>query len=281
MKKLRIYQITEGYCYNSDTLFLWDFLRPYLRANAKVLDIGSGSGILGLLCARDCNIKLFGIERQREYVLLSVKNALSNDISACFLAGSCELFLDKTSIESFCIDYNTERTKLYSLKGSLATQSLWQSFDMVVSNPPFYDSSLHSQNRLKAEARQSSFLPLENLLESTRKILKPNGKMFFCYPSSNLATLMLLLMQYGLSVDSVRFVYPRLDKEATLALIYAKKNSNSKKCNTQIHVLPPLITHIGHNQKDNSQEVQNIYSRASTCSIKVNWSDIIWEKLLD
>ena len=48
-KLLRIYQITQGYCYNSDSLFLWNFIMPHLHNGDKVLEIGSGSGIIGLL----------------------------------------------------------------------------------------------------------------------------------------------------------------------------------------------------------------------------------------
>lgn len=295
-KKLRIYQISEGYCYNSDTLFLWDFLRTYLRSNARVLDIGSGSGILGLLCARESRIKLFGIEKQKEYVLLSTKNALINQLEACFIFGECELLLSKTNMESFSINRsigldniikNNAKPRLksdeYILSSqSISTKCLWQSFDVVISNPPFYNSCMtHSQNRLKAEARQNNFLPLDMLLSCANRMLKPNGRLFFCYSALNLSLLMTLIVEHGLSVNSMRFVFSRLDRDATLVLIYARKFSMVKKNNTQVHILPPLITHVGPNQKDNSNEVIDIYSRADTYSIKVNWNDVIWDKLLD
>lgn len=294
LKRLSIYQISEGYCYNSDTLFLWDFLRKYLRTNIKVLDIGSGSGILGLLCARESRIRLFGIERQREYFLLSTKNALINRLEACFILGECELLLNEANMESFSVKrsiglYDIAKDNVQSrfnnneyivLNENVSTRYLWQNFDIVISNPPFYDSCItHSQDRLKSEARQNNFLPLDMLLACASRVLKPNGRLFFCYSALNLSLIMALIVEHGLVIDSMRFVYPRLDRDATLVLIYARK-SRATKNNTQVHICPPLITHIGTNQKDNSSEVLDIYSRATTYSIKVNLRDVLWDRLL-
>lgn len=49
---LRIYQLTNGYAYNSDSFFLVDFAKQWLKAKHTILDLGSGSGVVGLLCAR-------------------------------------------------------------------------------------------------------------------------------------------------------------------------------------------------------------------------------------
>ena len=52
-----LYQPTNGYCYNSDTHFLYNFivenLKKYKNIKGELLDIGSGSGILGLLVAKN------------------------------------------------------------------------------------------------------------------------------------------------------------------------------------------------------------------------------------
>ena len=51
---MKLYQSASGYRYNSDSLFLYDFILNY--ANFKggaLLDVGCGCGILGLLLARD------------------------------------------------------------------------------------------------------------------------------------------------------------------------------------------------------------------------------------
>ena len=47
-----LYQPESGYCYNSDSLFLYDFVNK-LNPKGDMLDVGAGCGIVGLLCARD------------------------------------------------------------------------------------------------------------------------------------------------------------------------------------------------------------------------------------
>ena len=113
-----IYQPEKGYRYNSDTLFLYDFISK-LRLKGKVLDIGSGSGILGILLKRDfTQIELHSIEKQTLFHHLTIKNSEVNRIENNNLHID---FLDTTFL---------------------------QQFDFIVSNPPFYSSSvIQSKNQ--------------------------------------------------------------------------------------------------------------------------------------
>ena len=51
MGELELYQLENGYRYNSDTLFLYDFIADKIRGES--LAVGCGCGVLGLLVARD------------------------------------------------------------------------------------------------------------------------------------------------------------------------------------------------------------------------------------
>ena len=47
-------QLKSGYRYNSDTLVLYDFISSSLKNfSGRILDVGAGCGILGLLLKRD------------------------------------------------------------------------------------------------------------------------------------------------------------------------------------------------------------------------------------
>jgi tRNA1(Val) A37 N6-methylase TrmN6 len=59
----------------------------------------------------------------------------------------------------------------------------------------------------------------------------------------------------------MQFVHPKVSKDATLVLVYARKNSKSLT-----KILSPLIVFDG---KDFTEEVQDIYKVSSTHSIKV------------
>ncbi|WP_301009284.1 hypothetical protein [Helicobacter sp. UBA3407] len=91
-------------------------------------------------------------------------------------------------------------------------------------------------------------------------LLKPTGEFIFCYDAKAIFHLFCVLHSYKIRPICLRFVYPKLDKSATLVLCRCKKNSKS-----QCKILPPLITHIDLNF---TQEVLEIYKKAKTWSIK-------------
>lgn len=266
---MKIYQIADGYCYNSDSLFLWNFSLPYIKKHAKVLEIGSGSGIIGMLCARDKDIILCQIEKQKEYALLNIKNAQINNIDTNVFCVDCkELFISKNVIEQL-----KNITKNNTNNSNIQNNSM-QYFDVIISNPPFYAKrTLPSLNTFKEQATQGYNLPLEVILQTAHKLLKPNARLIFCYTPYMFSDTFYLLKNFNFSIETIRFVHPRVNKNATLVLICAKKSND-----TQTLILPPLITHDGKRQQDNTQEVKDIYNNAKTHSIKILIKDILWNE---
>ncbi len=63
---MTFYQYKDGYRYNSDTVFLYNFISQE-KLKGKLLDVGSGCGILGLLLKRDfSDIELYQIDIQEK-----------------------------------------------------------------------------------------------------------------------------------------------------------------------------------------------------------------------
>ncbi|MDA3968690.1 tRNA1(Val) (adenine(37)-N6)-methyltransferase [Helicobacter ibis] len=228
----QIYQPKNGYCYNSDTLFLYDFALKFLKKDSYVLDVGAGCGILGILCARDISISLSSIEKNKNAFLLCANNFRINKISANCILGD---FLEYDFLES--------------------------RFDFIISNPPFYHSNvIKSENEWIYMARYSENLPLLSMIEKINSILKPNGEFVFCYDSKALCDVLTSLKRYKINPIEIRFVYPSSSKDSTIFLCRAKKNSKS-----QSKILPPLFT---HDNGEFSMEVKEIYKKANTWSIK-------------
>ncbi len=233
-----LYQPKDGYCYNSDTHFLFNFicesLKNFKNIKGELLDIGSGSGVLGLLVARDFfKLNLNQCEIQEVFQFLSQKNSNINKISSKLYRGS---FLD--------VDFDKE-------------------FEICVSNPPFYHSNvIKSENECLKIARYNNSLPLNDFIKKVSKVLKSGGKFFFCYDAKQLSEIIIALKEYRLNLEALQFVHPNKDKDASLVMVYARKNSKSLT-----KVLHPLI--VFENSEEFSQNVQNIYNLCATHSLKV------------
>ena len=234
-----LYQPINGYCYNSDTHFLYNFvyenLKKYRNIRGELLDIGSGSGILGLLLAREyTKLNLNQCEIQEVFQFFSSKNAQTNKLNATLYKGSFEK-----------VEFDKR-------------------FDICVSNPPFYHSDvIKSENESLRIARYNDSLPLEQFIKKVSTVLSSEGKFFFCYDAKQVSEILILLNKYKFNLEALQFVHPKVSKDATLILVYAKKNSKSLT-----KIFNPLI--VFENNNDFTQEVQNIYDKSATYSIKVS-----------
>lgn len=234
-----LYQPKDGYCYNSDTHFLYNFicsnLAKFKNVKGELLDIGSGSGILGLLVSREYEkLSLNQCEIQEVFQFFSQKNAFCNKLDA------------------------------QMHKGSFLEMNFEKKFDICVSNPPFYHTNvIKSENEIIKIARYNDSMPLEKFISKVSSILKDSGQFFFCYDVKQINEILICLKKYNLNLESLQFVHPKKEKDATLILVYARKNSKSLT-----KILPPLFV---FENSEFTNEVQEIYKKSSTHSIKVDY----------
>lgn len=225
-----IYQLKNGYRYNSDTLMLYDFLFK-LKPKGKVLEVGAGSGVLGLLLARDLpNTQITMLDIQKQNIELCIKNSNENEIKCNIIEA------DYTNFKS------DER------------------FEFIVSNPPYYhDGVKKSQNEHLNISRYSSNLTLDKFIQNSSSHLKPHGSLVFCYDAKQLMYISHLLLESKFSMTKLSFIYPKKGKSAKIALIEAKKSSKSL-CDVLESIY--LSDEIGY-----SKEASLIFKRANLQSV--------------
>ena len=147
-----IEQIKRGYRFSIEPFLLADFAS--VRNGNKILDIGTGSGVIPILLSKTkSDLEIIAVEIQKLLSDLAFKNVQSAGLSAV--------------IEIIYGDFLevSERLQL-------------ESFDMVLSNPPYrkLNSGRINPNIVKAISRHEIKLKLRNIVETSFRLLRANGK---------------------------------------------------------------------------------------------------------
>ena len=226
-----LYQPSTGYAYNSDSIFLYDFISTF-KPKGSLLDVGCGVGIISLLLSRDFDIETSIIDKQKSMLTYAQHNYQINNLKV-------------TATEADFANFPEEKK-----------------FDYVISNPPFYDQNVsQSSNEHLNIARYAQHLPIKILISKVKKILKPRGRFIFCYDAKQVDKLLHALIENKLNPEQIRFVHAKLDRDSKLVMIAARMNSKS-----MMKILPPLI--VFDAQSNYNTEAKKAFEKAGTNSIK-------------
>ena len=180
---------------STDSILLCDFAK--LPRNAKVLDLGSGSGTLGtLLCAKDATCHITGIELDEKAHTAALANICRNELS--------------NRMESICADLRTAPTMLAA-----------GIFDCCISNPPYYTGGPASHTT--PLARRDDCCSLEQLCSTAAKMLKYGGDFMLVHKPERLAEICALASKYTLEPKRLRLIRHRTDGEVALILLSCRK----------------------------------------------------------
>ena len=226
-----LYQPTSGYCYNSDSIFLYDFISTF-KPKGKLFDIGCGVGIISLLLSRDFNIETSIVDKQEKMLNYAKHNYAINNLEVkSYLGDFTELVVDDR-------------------------------FDFIVSNPPFYDSRVtQSEDTHLNIARYAHHLPIVDFIAKVKKLLKPRGWFIFCYDAKQIDLLLHHLTINGINPEKIQFVHSKLDRESKLVMIAARMNSKS-----MTQVLPPFV--VFDDESVYREKAMKAFEKANTNSIK-------------
>ena len=185
--------LTGGFPLSTDSMVLSDFVK--LPRNARVLDLGSGCGTLGLLlCARESGCSVTGIELSEQAHAAALQNIARNNLSH--------------RLSSICADL---RTMPFG-PGS---------FDLCVSNPPYFSGGArHARN---PGARQEDTCPPEALFAAAAKALRWGGDFFLVHKPERLAELVCAASAAGLEPKRLRLVRHRPEAPISLILLSCRR----------------------------------------------------------
>ena len=124
--------------------------------NAKrILDIGTGTGLLCLMLAQKCNATIHGIDINSEAVEVAKFN-----VGQSSWHERIEIF--NSSVQDFISD---------------------EKYDLIVSNPPFYTTDVVAPQKGRAMARHVLNLKIQDLALAINRLLSSDGRCFVIYPT--------------------------------------------------------------------------------------------------
>ena len=163
-----------------------------------ILDIGSGTGLISLMLAqRYQNAQILGLEIDKNAFQESLQNFANSKFSQ-----RCQVI--HSSLQNFKTD---------------------QKFDLIVSNPPFFDF-IQSKDDSRNIARQNSQLNFEELIDYSEKLLSENGNAAFVIPFSEELNFMTIAEKFALYISKITRVKGKSNKEFKRSLLlFSRKNS--------------------------------------------------------
>lgn len=149
---------------------------PVCNADCRVLDIGTGTGVIALMLAQRLTADTEQASRMRPLSILGI------DIDPDAAAEAADNFASSEWAEAL----TSEEISLESLEVRLAGAAS-EAFDIIVSNPPYYDSSLTNPDGKKAVARHTDLpqgsLSYRDVMEFAARHLSETGRLSVVLPS--------------------------------------------------------------------------------------------------
>lgn len=201
IRDIKVYQNREGYRFSVDALLLSAFAD--MRYARNIADLGTGSGIIGLLLAQKYpKARITLVELQESLYSLAVKNIAINHLE------------DRVT---------AVLSDIRHLKDSFGPATC----DLVVSNPPFRKPATGrlSDGQERAIARHELALKFGDLAESASHLLKAKGRFFMIYHPERLLEAVDALRLFRLEPKRVRFVHNDAGAESKIVLIEAVKEA--------------------------------------------------------
>lgn len=193
----KIIQNKDKFSYGTDAIFLSHFA----KSKGKVVDLGTGTGIIPLrLYAKDKVDIIYGVEIQEE------------------VADMAKRSIELNNLEEKIIILNMDLKELPEKFGR-------NTIDTITTNPPYMKAggALVSPEENFAISRHEIACTLEDIIKVSEYLLKPLGKFYMVHRPDRLVDIIYNLRKYKLEPKYIRFVQPKLTKKPNLVLIEAVK----------------------------------------------------------
>jgi tRNA1Val (adenine37-N6)-methyltransferase len=187
----------------------------------RILDVGTGCGLIARMLMQRCpEAEVEGIDIDEA----AVEQACENGVKAyCSSLQEWQIVNPKSQIAN-------RKSSIVNRKSSNR-----KSYDLVVSNPPYFRNSLKNPDAGRQLARHTDSLSYEELFLHSRRLLAPNGQLALILPAEAEADVILLAAQHSLYCTRMTRVYGRAGKAAKrILLLFGPEKINVPETDTLV-----------------------------------------------
>lgn len=225
---LKIIQNEDYFSFAIDAVLLANFTK--VKRRDRIIDLGTGTGAIPLLLAAKSSLQqIIGVELQPELVDMAQRSVRYNNLEEVI---------------------RIKRADIKELKNEFGAES----FDVVVSNPPYLPlgQGKVSPNQNVAVARHEIEVELADVVKISSYLVKYGGEVSYVYRPDRLDELLELMNKYRLQPKKLRLVYPKQNEDCSLVLVTGVKGGNPG-----LKIEPPLIVY--QDDGEYTGEVLEIY----------------------
>lgn len=220
-KDMKIIQRIDHFAFSLDSLLVSEFASITKYTN-KIVDLGTGNGVIPLFLSKKTKAKITGIEIQEISSDLAKRNVQLNNLE------------DQISI----INDDMKNWRKYFRNNSI---------DMVISNPPFFkfdgnEKQLNDLTQLTL-ARHEISITLEEIIQTASNLLKDKGHFALVHRVDRFMDIIENMKKYDIEPKKIQFCHTKINKEGKILLVEGIKYGKPG-----LRILPPLIAHDDNGQ---------------------------------
>lgn len=185
-KKFTVYQHLSAHKVGTDAVLLGAWAET--GEAKRILDIGTGTGIIALMMGQKSSAQI---------------NAIEIDPNGC-----------RQAQENFNFSPWRNRLNAHCISFQDFAKQCKENYDIIISNPPFFIDSMKAQIEERKKARHSDSLPFEELISGVKKILDKNGRFYLILPKKEAETFRVLAEKNGLQLCKLMRVFTKSDQES-------------------------------------------------------------------
>ncbi len=198
-KKFAIAQDQCGMKIGTDGVLLGAWA-PLKEDAKRILDIGTGTGVIAIMQAQRCpKATVIGVEIDEKAAQQAEQNMQASPYQV-------QLHTHLGSIQDFAKEAS-------------------EKYDLIISNPPFFTGGTFSNNQVRNDVRHTVKLPNGELLRCAHQLLAKDGIFSVILPYIEGLRFQEMAGQYGLQLSHLTEVKPKIDKSVSRLLMAFTKSA--------------------------------------------------------